>query len=67
MFAHRGEAGGGGADRLDLVVAVRFEAVEEKNFLELDGVGGVGRVDDDGVPAKIFDGANVGLSEEFVG
>ena len=46
---------------------VRFEAVEEKNFLELDSVGGVGRVDDDGVPAKIFNGVNVGLSEELIG
>jgi hypothetical protein len=65
VLAHGGQAERRDAVGLDFVVS-RRQSVEKQDFFHLQGVGGVGRVDDEGLVAQVFDGFDVRLRDEFV-
>ena len=55
------------ADGIERVVRALLETVLEQDFLRLQGIGGVGRIDDDGVAADAGKILHVVLDVEFVG
>src|SRR5215467_2732865 len=66
VFAHGDQPLRRGAYSLDFIVFVGLQAAEEKDFLELQRIGSVGRAYDENFAAKVFDGFYFWLGDEFV-
>ena len=63
---HRLEAVDAGADRFDRVVGAVLEPMHGQDFLRLQRIGGVGRIDHEGATAHVGERFHVRLDEELV-
>ena len=66
VVAHRLQSLRRGPKRNQLVVAASAQTVSEKNFLQLQSVGGIGSIHQESAAAQLRNRMDVGLGDEFV-